>query len=378
MNKYKILLVVYYPIGGIRTFFRYVYKNFDPERYHFTLVSPDLPETQLLINDLASLNLVYLPINREASIRSFFKSVTGIIKNNKFDLIHSHGFTSGVVSVWGVLWKRTPHILTCHDVFNEKQFYGINGFFKRIFLGFLLSTISCIHCVSYDGYKNLLEFIPMLRIFKNKLVVIPNGIEVELFLCPKVRDLRNELNLSEDTYLIGFLGRFMSQKGFKYLVDAFERIYHVPNKERKPVLLCFSQEDGFIREEKEIIEKKKLTDSIIFLPFIPNVASTLKGLDVVAMPSLWEACGLLAMEAMVSGVPLIGTNCIGLREVLKDTPAIIVPVRDSILLAEALVEEMRKPSTIEARKFVEVAASRFDVLKQSIELEKLMNKFIAK
>ena len=102
----------------------------------------------------------------------------------------------------------------------------------------------------------------------------------------------------------------------------------------------------------------------------------LKGLDVVAMPSLWEACGLLAMEAMVAGVPLVGTDCVGLREVLRNTPAHVVPAKDSLALSEALMMEMRNPTTSRAREFAIEAAARFQVKNRAAEIEKLMLKYL--
>jgi glycosyltransferase involved in cell wall biosynthesis len=78
------------------------------------------------------------------------------------------------------------------------------------------------------------------------------------------------------------------------------------------------------------------------------------------------------MEAMVAGVPLIGTNCIGLREVLRNTPATAVPARDSVALAEALISEMRNPTTTKARAFATEAASRFHVRPRAKELENVI------
>lgn len=368
--------MVYYPIGGIRTFFRYVYRNFDPQKYSFTLVSPELSETKLLLDDLSELDLTYLPADNNLSNKEFFILVTNIIRNDRFDLIHSHGFTSGISAIVGSLLRWTPHILTCHDVFTEKQFIGIRGFIKKAFLGLMLSMIDSIHCVSHDARNNLLEYLTILKLFKKKSVVILNGIETEHFLNMEKRDIRSELGLSQDDFLIGFLGRFMSQKGFIYLIDALDKINKIKDIPRKPVILCFSQEDGFIREERENIKKNGLAKSVLFLPFIADVASTLKGLDVVVTPSLWEACPLLPMEVIVAGVPIIGTNCVGLREVLKDTPATVVPVRDSLALSKALLEEMKNPSTIKAREFAIKAAARFEVRERAKDLEKLMLRYL--
>jgi len=376
MKKHRILLIVKHPVGGIRTFFRYVYKNFGSDNYHFTLVAPDLPETRVLLDDLGKLNLHYIPADRNVSNKEFFRLVTRIIRGQSFGLIHSHGYTAGACAIIGAISKRIPHILTCHEVLTPAQFIGLKGFAMKSAFGVMLSMIDCIHCVSNDARDNLLAYLPILKLFKHKVVAIPNGIEVEPFLNAEKRNLRGELGLHPDSFLIGFLGRFMSPKGFRYLVDAFEQVRKNGNLPKEPILLTFGEPDGFIREEQEDVKKRGLAGSIRFLPFVPNVAATLKGLDIVAMPSLWEACPLLPMEAMVAGVPFVGTDCIGLREVLRNTPAHVVPARNSMALAGALLAEMRNPTTVKARDFAVEAAARFQVKERAAEIEKLMLKFL--
>lgn len=376
MRKYRVLLVVRHMVGGIRTFLRYVYKNIAYHKYEFTLISTEPTEIRMLLDDFNGLDLRFVSAgDYNVANKEFFKVVTKTIWNNKFDLIHSHGFTSGACSVLGSILTKVPHIITCHDVFTEKQFVGFTGLIKKIGTGLTLMMADSIHCVSNDAKNNLLSYLKVLKFCKNELAVIPNGIETERFINARKRDFRVELELSRDTFLIGFLGRFMSQKGFKYLIEAVEQIKEIKDLPKKPLILCFG-EGGYIREDRDDIVSRGLAESVLFLPFISNVASTLKGLDVVVMPSLWEASGLLAMETMVVGVPLIGTNCIGLREVLKDTAATVIPARDSSALAQALIKEIKNPSAVKAGNFSTQAATRFNVKERAVEIEKLMLKYL--
>ena len=376
MREYNVLVVVRHPVGGIRTFLRYVYGKFDRQRYSFTLIAPDLPEAQVLLDDLKELSLRFIPTDRNVSNKDLFQKITKILWHGNFDLIHSHGFTSAACSIFGALITGTPHILTVHDVFTPSQFIGLMGSLKKTILGLMLSTIDYIHCVTNDTKNNLLDYLKILKLAKGKIIVIQNGIETDRFLGAKRRNLRQEYGLCEDTFLIGFLGRFMSQKGFRYLLEALAETQKINDLPKKPVILCFGEKDGFYREAMEDVRRKGLSESVLLLPFVADVASTLKGLDVVAMPSLWEACGLLAMEAMVAGVPLIGTNCVGLREVLKDTPATVVPARDNLALSDALLLEMRDPTKGKMKNFVLEAAARFEVKERAAEIEQLMLKLL--
>jgi glycosyltransferase involved in cell wall biosynthesis len=360
--KKRILLVVRWPVGGIRTFMRYVYRRFDPQKYHFSIVGPDNPELDILERDLEGLDFEIFRVSEYPSTFELFFAVAGLLWRGKYDLVHSHGFTSGICSALPAFISRIPHILTSHDVLSTSQFNGFTGQVKKIVMGLALSLISTIHSVSHDAQANLLEFFPALSRTKGKCVVIMNGIESERFVKAVPRDLRSELGVGEDVFLIGFLGRFMAQKGFVYLVAAIEKLHQFDTLPKKILVLAFG-EDGFVREERLALVERGLEDIFKFMPFSPNVASVIKGLDLVVMPSLWESCGLLAMETMVSGTPLIASDCIGLREVTKETIAKQISAKDSVSLAAAIQIEIENSSKLLARQNVSIYAKRFDVEK---------------
>jgi len=375
---YKILIVIRWPIGGIRTFIRYVYREFDPSKYHFTIIAPDENELNILMEDLKELNVSIIPICRKATPFQFAKAIFNTILKNKFDLVHSHGLTAGTFSMVSLLFSDIPHILTIHETISDEIFRGVIGYLKKYALNIILSMIDVIHSVSNDAQENLLDNISILRMFKKKLIVISNGIETDRFLITERRNLRNELNLTDDTFLIGFLGRFMPEKGFNYLVDALELVIKRNILLTKPYILAFGENEAFIREEKKHVRDKQLERYVFFMPFTSNVASTLRGLDVVVMPSLREACGLLAMEAMVAGVPLIGSDCIGLRETITGTQAQMITARDSVLLSNAIIKEMEHSSKKQAEDFRIEAAQRYCVKKQAKQLENLILSYIKK
>lgn len=377
VKPYRILLVVRNPIGGIRTFLRYIYAHFDAAKYRFWLIAPRLPETDLLLNDLATLHLTYLPVPPDITTMQLLWVTTKTIRENRFEFVHSQGFTAGLCAIPGSCLKGVPHLLTLHETLYNERFNGLAGFLKRTALGALLASVSRVHCVSDDARHNLLEHLKFLRFFERRLLVIKTGIDARPFLEAERRDLRTEMGLPESSFLIGFLGRFMPEKGFDMLVDALNEIKN-HGVSRDPIVLCFSQEDGFIREEKDNVKKKGLAKNVLFLPFVPSVASTLKGLDVVVMPSRREAAGLLAMETMVSGVPLVVTDCVGLREVARDSVAITIPTGDARALAAALVKEIVHPSTMRAQQFVAEAVRRFDIAGRAKELENVMLSLIEK
>jgi glycosyltransferase involved in cell wall biosynthesis len=152
----------------------------------------------------------------------------------------------------------------------------------------------------------------------------------------------------------------MPQKGFLVLVDALAAVARQPLP--RPFHLLAVGSGDYVREYRaEISKRPELAGLITFWEHVPSVAPILRQLDLLVMPSLWEACPILPMEAMVSGVPVLGTDCIGLREVLRDTPAVTVPANNAPALAEALRNELRSPWKDEAVAYVATAQQRFDV-----------------
>ncbi len=381
-KKYKILLVIRWPVSGLRTFICYTYKYFDPSQYDFTILLPETPEEcQALENGLKHLNPTYIKLPFYEGFPTFSdhynfeKEIIKTIIANKFDLIHSHGCTAGVyASLPAYLW-RIPHIVTLHELLYDEYFTGKKGGIKQKILSFLLSKPDIIHLVSKDAKTNLLEYLPGLKNKQDKLIPILSGIETRNYCNAGKRDFRAELNLPENTFLIGFLGRFRKVKGFQYLVDALEYLEHSNKSGKIPLVLTFGI-TGFILEEMEIVKQRQLDKYVHCLPLTLDVAAALRGLDAVVMPSLAEACGLLAMESMVVGTPVIGTSCFGLREVLKDTPNVMVPPGDGAALGKAIANEMKNPSRAQAEAFRGGAAGRFDVKKPAAELEKIVRELI--
>lgn len=364
----RILMTALQPGGGIRTFFRYIYSQPCFQDCSLTLVAPVAGLDQFIENNLPPGRLKL--IDASSGHIEFVRQLRTLLKSDSFDFVHSHGFSAGVLTEIARSHVRTPHLMTAHDVFLASQFAGWKGGLKRWLMSRCFRRISAIHTVTDDARANLLEFFPGIR--DERVHSILHGVDTEFFRDGEGRNLKNEMELQSDTPLIGFFGRFMGQKGFRTLVDAMHSIVEEKLVSPLPHVVTFGW-GGFIREDYEYLEKKGLGDYFHQMPKTDNMPAALKGVDLVAMPSRWEACGLLAMEALAAGVPIVGTDCVGLREVLKGTPASVVAPSDSSALAMAIVEDLkhletRKPEFIAFQKH---AVECFQISRPASELRKL-------
>lgn len=373
-ERIHILLVIWHPIGGIRTFLRYVYGQFSPEQYKLTILLPETSELAATREDLVNTDARFETLPTKPSALAFATRIYKLLKEQQVDVVHSQGFTSGILAGIPARLHRTPHILTSHDVLRKDQFQGLTGKVKKKIISLMLALPDMIHSVSNDAQGNLLEFFPGLRKRPNRQCVIHNGIDPQRFLIEERADLKEKIGVAKETFLIGFFGRFMPQKGFDILIDAVEIL---ASEDSCPdfTVVTFGW-GGFIREEQESIKQSGLEQYFSFLPFEPNVAKALRGVDVVVIPSRWEACPLLPMEALVAGVPVIGTSCLGLGEVLDGTPGTIIPVNNAEALTQALLDDMRLPPPNSIiTEYRHRAAKRFDVTRQIDGLQKIIDKF---
>jgi glycosyltransferase involved in cell wall biosynthesis len=370
VKRKRVLLVVRYPVGGIRTYIKYIYQQEIFDEFDFTVISPDPALKSFFYEIFSERSFEYITCDDNWDL---LKNIWRYIKNNKVALIHSHGFTAGSLSTVVARFASIKHLMTAHDVFQKKQFLGYKGRIKKQLLSLLFARIDKIHTVSFDATNDFTNFFPAVK--SNKLKCIPHGIDAKLFYDSTATDLA--LNTEEaDICFIGFFGRFMAQKGFNYLVDAIEIIQRNKMTRRVPLVLTFDW-GGFVREEYQSIERRGLKKYFHMMQFTDDMPGVIKAVDIVAMPSLWESSGLLGMEALVSGVPIIGASCIGLREVLNDSPAVLVPPMDAEALAKALANEINNSRRAEFEKFSSVARDRFSLRRPSTELKKLYVELIS-
>jgi glycosyltransferase involved in cell wall biosynthesis len=351
----KIFLIVRWPVGGIRTFINYVYSDWTDFKIELHILTPKVMEVEVLKKQLTGVSCIWhTTATDKPTITEFSCAASKVMRTNNFDVVHAHGFTSALAVSPLIIFSKAGSIFTSHDVLRENQFVGLSGVCKKVLISIALNRFNVIHSVSNDADQNLKEFLP--RVNKDKCRVILNGVDTQRFYSAKAIDLRTSLGISNEV-IIGFFGRFMSQKGFKYLVGAIRKLNEeCPDKFR---VVCFGS-GAFIREEQSLLKELGLSHLFVFHDFVADTAPYIKGCDMVVMPSLWEACPLVPMEVLASGIPLVATKCIGLREVCEGTPTVMVEPAD----VDSLVEGIRSCIVVDKNRseaYAKTAKERFSI-----------------
>ncbi len=236
------------------------------------------------------------------------------LKKEKFNVLHCHNF--GFPSVLQILLSPsasdTLNILTCH--FNIKG----SKFLKKfpVFL-YLLSKICQWKIDGIIGVAplNLEPF----KHYKGRKIVIPNGTDLEIFN-PKVSGIKK---FDDGKINILFLGRIEERKGLIYLLRAYKIL------ERRlgtdwvlSNLRLIVVGEGPLKDEcQEWIEKNKLKN-VVFEEGVTEkeAPSYYRTADIFCSPAIYgESFGIVLIEAMASGVPVVASANEGYKGVLEKT-----------------------------------------------------------
>ncbi len=189
----------------------------------------------------------------------------------------------------------------------------------------------------------LRAFVPAGRIRQ-----IPPGIDLELWRHPSTDHAPEGL---PPRYLL-YAGRIASNKGLPTLVRALARL---PKETRLPVVLM-GRDWGSRSNLERLAREVGVADELVWSGYIADPAqyrATFRGAAAFVLPSDYEAFGLVLLEAMAAGVPIVATAVGGVPEVLDHGRAgRLVPPRDEAALAEAIGGVLSDPGAAEALRAI--------------------------
>ncbi|MEK7728915.1 MAG: glycosyltransferase family 4 protein [candidate division KSB1 bacterium] len=189
----------------------------------------------------------------------------------------------------------------------------------------------------------LLKNAPWLE--EQRVEVIHNGIDHEAFVQSARRSFRVEWNIPPHAPVLGFVGQLDERKGLGVLLSAFELI-----QQRLPEARLVLAGEGPLREmiESEIREQG-WERSVLLAGFVDDAAAIMQAIDVLLLPSYWEGFGIVILEAMACGRPVITTNISSMPEIVDDgRTGYLIPPGATAALAERAVELLQNKSLRES------------------------------
>jgi glycosyltransferase involved in cell wall biosynthesis len=194
----------------------------------------------------------------------------------------------------------------------------------------------------------------MTRYDKTKTRVIPSGVVLQDFQVARSKqEARKMLDLPQDMLLLGLIGRFDPHKGQILVLEALKKIGN------SQVALCLlgepTRNEGNSYQEAmfDFIKQNKLEDRVFIRPFRKDIVTFYKAVDACLMASKAETVGMVTLESLASGTPILGSNAGGTPEILDGGKfGILFETQDSESLAMAMKQFMNQPTQFDARELV--------------------------
>lgn len=309
--------------------------------------------------------------------RKLFKEM----KKVKFDIVHTqHPFMCGLYALNYAKQKKVPLVFTFHTQYQAYSHYfplPVN-FVKKSALFWAANF--CNKCdlvvTPSETIKKMVESIKV----KSPIKVIPTGININDFQSAKSKTLsqqiKKEFNIPQKSFLLITAGRLAKEKNFFFLLKSFKLV----TEQISNVHLLFAG-DGPVREDLfDFAREQKIIDKVTFAGMIPRfkLIQCYTAADLFVFSSLTETQGLVVIEAMASGTPVIVVDAAGVSEVVEDAVDGFKVAENEKEFARKIIlilknEVLRIKMANNARKKAKSYTSQNMALKLLQEYQKLIN-----
>ncbi|HSX39793.1 MAG TPA: glycosyltransferase family 4 protein [Candidatus Saccharimonadales bacterium] len=277
---------------------------------------------------------------------AYIYSIFKYLKENQIDIVHSHELVASAASLLAGFFAGTKvRISHIHTPISE---WIVTDELKKAFTSFMDFCYSIEVNLFASCEIALTESRKQIKmhegIAENKIYIIPNGIDVYKFahLPDKLsakKELVQKYQVDENSFLFGNVSRLTEEKGHNTLIQAFDLFINHASVKGQPVSLLIVGGGTLQTNLEKMISEANLQDKIK-ITGIFDEEDKLKfysAFDAFIFPSRAEGFGIVLLEAMAAGLPIIASNLDVLQEVAGST-AMYFSVGDSVDLSQKMLD----------------------------------------
>jgi phosphatidylinositol alpha-mannosyltransferase len=260
-----------------------------------------------------------------------YRRVKQILKQEKFDVVHVHEPGVPMLSLAVLRHSHALNVGTFHAYRESSALYEVAGSLFNPFFNRLDGRIFVSEAVR--------DYIT--RYFPGDYVLIPNGIDCARFASPDIQPIEK---FNDGRPNILFVGRMDKRKGFRYLIRAYPYIKAAISDVRLLVVGAFSD-----REKAPFIRYAHTHNlhGVHFIGYVPpeEMPRYYHTATIFCAPSTgFESFGVILLEAMAAGLPIVASDIAGYHEVVEqDVEGLLLPPGDEQSLARAVIDLLRDP-----------------------------------
>lgn len=277
--------------GGVEAVVMNYYRNIDRNKVQFDFIC-DSDSTNIPYEEINSLGGRVIIVPPYQKIFKYMKELKKVLKDNNYEIVHSHINTLSVFPLRCAKKARVPvRIAHSHSTTNKVEWKKniLKQVLKSVAKVFATDYMACTEHAGNWMFGN-----------DSNVYILNNAIDLDKFKYEEdIRiSKRKELGIADDIIVIGHIGRFVRQKNHKFIIDVFNEIH----KENSKTVLMLVGQGPLVDEIKELIKALNLSDSVYFLGQREDVHELYQAFDAFLFPSLYEGLGMVAIEAQTSGL----------------------------------------------------------------------------
>lgn len=288
--------------GGVEAVVMNYYRHIDKSKVQFDFII-DEDSTVVPENEINKLGGRVFRINGYQSPIKYSSDLKKIFESENYKIVHSHINALSVFPL-RVAKKCGIPIRIAHN-----HSTAAPGETKKNVLKYILRLFAKkypTHYMSPTKYAG--EWLFGEKIANEQLMILKNAVEIEKFAFnPDVRNqLRGKLKYKKEDFVIGNIGRLVWQKNQEFVLKVFFE-YKKINSHAKLLIIG----DGPLKEE--ILQEAKnlnIINSLTMLHNCENIADYYQVMDLFLFPSNYEGLGMVAVEAQISGLPVLASSVV--------------------------------------------------------------------
>ena len=287
--------------GGVESVVMNYYRHIDRSKIQFDFIC-DEDSTNIPYEEIEKLGGKVILIPPYQKIFKYHKELKKILKEGNYKIVHSHINTLSVFSLFAAKCAGVPvRIAHSHSTTNKQE--KKKNLVKKVLRPFSkVFATDYMACTEHAGRW----------LFGNKeydngdVYLLNNAIDLDKFKYDEKlrKEKRKELNIKEDTLVIGHVGRFVEQKNHRFLIDIFNEVH----KQNKNSILLLIGQGPLMEEMKEKVDSLGISNSVKFLGQREDVSELYNAMDLFLFPSLYEGLGMVLIEAQANGLPCIAST----------------------------------------------------------------------
>lgn len=293
--------------GGVESVVMNYYRHIDRTKIQFDFIC-DEDSTNIPYEEIKKLGGKVILVPPYQKVFKYHKKLKEVLKSGGYKIVHSHINTLSVFSLFAAKCAGVPvRIAHSHSTTNKKEK-------KKNLLKQVLRPFSKVFATDYMCCSELAG----RWLFGNKeydngnVYLLNNAIDLDKFKYDEERrkKKRKELNIEDDTLVIGHVGRFVEQKNHRFLIDIFNEVH----KQKENSILLLAGQGPLMEEMKEKAKILGIEDSVKFLGQRNDINELYQAFDVFCLPSLYEGLPVVGVEAQATGL-----LCIFSDDMTKET-----------------------------------------------------------